>query len=97
MNNQKRIHWWNIWRKKYSLSQKGMYYLAFTAGWNAAIFNISESSEIKIHYTFRGNDNSYHVFMNNEEIYSTKDGRDRDLFIAELKGRLISASSPLVA
>jgi len=38
--DEKRAHWWNVWRKKHDLSKRNLCYLAFIAGWNAGvIFN----------------------------------------------------------
>lgn len=47
-----------------------------------------------IHWKFNGAANGYHVYMDGVgEIYFTKDKRDRDVFIAELKGKLLAEGS----
>lgn len=48
--------------------------------------------QVKISSVWHGDTQGWHVYMNGEMIYFTKDDRDKDMFIAELKGRLINAT-----
>ena len=52
-------------------------------------FKKENQAGLKIHYSYHGCDNAYRVHLNGEQVYWTKDARDRDIFIAELKARLI--------
>ena len=42
--------------------------------------------KVSLHYT--GCDHLWHVTLNNEDVYSTKDEYKRDMFAAELKVRI---------
>jgi len=46
--------------------------------------------EVNISYDFQGRDTSFHIYLNNKEVYRTRDQRDRDLFMSELKMLAIS-------
>ena len=37
IDEEEREHWWQVWRKKKDVPDKSPYYLAFIAGWDAAI------------------------------------------------------------
>ena len=42
----------------------------------------------EIHGSYHGKDDTYHVWLNGEDVYSTKDRRDAKMFEVELKARL---------
>lgn len=43
---------------------------------------------MNISWYFSGATNNYHVTMEHEEVFSTPDPYQRDMFIAELKARI---------
>ena len=50
---------------------------------------MSKEISIPISKRFIGATNRYNVILNNECVYSTNESRDADLFIAELKARIL--------
>ena len=45
--------------------------------------------DLNIYWVYSGQTKGFHIQMAGEQIYFARDERDRDMFIAELKGRLL--------
>jgi hypothetical protein len=78
-------------------------FMSFNAGWIAAKEFIRQTNngvqqQVRsgqqgacmpyIRYMYSGESQGYHVSMDGEQIFFTKDAYQRDMFIAELKGKL---------
>lgn len=46
---------------------------------------------IELHYEFRGDTDGYHIMLNGEQVHFTKDQYECDMFIAELKIKILAS------